>query len=211
MQNASKVLKTEPSLQNIKKRYDQLDKWDERLNKNDGFIRWKDESIREASDHFRWIHSFEKQIQEAEQRIENINWLNPLKLKENRLTKDRAEEEITRVKTEIKFHDKKLNYHREKLGFSNEKEFNQMKTQHEAERPELLEKNKNTRQYIRSERNVLHKAEIAHKNAFVRQVASLYPERPEMRYMDFKTATKLAGLHKNGVVVSIETIEKNPE
>ncbi|VXC67643.1 Molybdopterin-guanine dinucleotide biosynthesis protein MobA (fragment) [Bacillus sp. 349Y] len=183
LQNASKVLKAEPSLQNIKNRYDQLDKWDERLNKNDNYIRWKDETIRGASDHFRWIHSFEKQIQEAEKRIENISWLNPLKLKENRVTKERAEQEISKAKSEIKFHDDKLNYHRQKLGFSNEKEFNQVKTQHEAERPGLLEKNRNTRQYIRSERDVLQKAEIAHKNAFIRQVASLYPERPEMRHM----------------------------
>ncbi|WP_226530892.1 hypothetical protein, partial [Metabacillus niabensis] len=172
---------------------------------------WKDETIRGASDHFRWIHSFEKQIQEAEKRIENINWLNPLKLKENRLTKDRAEEEISRAKTEIKFHDEKLNYHREKLGFSNEKEFNQVKTQHEDERPGLLEKNKQTRQYIRSERDVLQKAENAHKNAFVRQMASYYPERPEMRYMSFQTALKVVEIQKKygkGKVVPIENIEK---
>ena len=55
---------------------------------------------------------------------------------------------------------------------------------------------------------MLQKAESALKNAFVRQVASLYPERPEMVHMSFKTAEKLAGLNKNGVVVPIETIEK---
>lgn len=211
LQNASKVLKAESSLPNIKNRYDQLDKWDERLNKNDSYIRWKDETIRGASDHFRWIHSFEKQVQEAEKRIENINWLNPLKLKENRITKDRAEQEISKAKTEIKFHDEKLNYHREKLGFSNEKEFNQVKTQHESERPGLLEKNRNTRQYIRSERDVLQKAEIAYKNAFVRQVASLYPERPEMRHMSFKTALNIVDVNSKygkGKAVPIESIEK---
>lgn len=204
LQNASKVLKAEPSLENIKKRYDQLDKWDERLNKNDSYIRWKDETIRGASEHFRWIHSFDKQIQEAEKRIENINWLNPLKLKENRITKERAEQEISRAKGEIKFHN-------EKLSFSNEKEFNQVKNQHEAERPGLLEKNKNSRQYIRSERDVLQKAEIAHKNAFVRQVASLYPERPEMRYMSFKTALNIVNVNSKygkGKAVPIESIEK---
>nr|WP_162482699.1 MobQ family relaxase [Clostridioides difficile]VUB78609.1 MobA/MobL protein [Clostridioides difficile] len=211
LQNASKVLKAESSLPNIKNRYNQLDKWDERLNKNDSYIRWKDETIRGASDHFRWIHSFEKQIQEAEKRIENINWLNPLKLKENRITKERAEQEISRAKGEIKFHDEKLNYHREKLGFNNEKEFSQVKTQHEAERPGLLEKNRNTRQYIRSERDVLQKAEIAHKNAFVRQVASLYPERPEMRHMSFKTALNIVDVNSKygkGKAVPIESIEK---
>ena len=82
-------------------------------------------------------------------------------------------------------------YHREKLGFSTKNEFNQVKNQHETESPGLLEKNKNNRQYIHSERDTLQKAENALKNGFMRQVASLYPERPEMRYMSFQTANKL--------------------
>jgi hypothetical protein len=209
LQNASKVLKAEPTLLNIKKRYEQFDKWDERLNKNDSYIRWKDDTIREVSDHFGWIHSLEKQIQETEKQIENINWLNPLKLKENRSTKEKAEQDISSANGKIKFHDEKLNYHREKLGFNTEKEFNQVKNQHETERPGLLEKNKNARQYIRFERDVLQKAENAHKNAFVRQVASLYPERPEMAYISYNTALKFADINKGQKKpVPIETIEK---
>ncbi|MEG6588677.1 MobQ family relaxase [Paenibacillus barengoltzii] len=214
LQNASKVLKAEPTLSKIAERQKQLDKWDERLNKNDSYIRWKDETIRGASEHFRWIHSFEKQIQEAEKRIENINWFNPLKLKENRLTKERAEQSISNAKNEIKFHHEKLDYHREKLKFGTEKEFNQVKNQHEAERPGLLEKNRNSRLHIRSERDVLQKAENALKNAFVRRTASLYPERPEMRYMSFKTAESIVRINyqydKSGTkkAVPIEVIEK---
>ncbi|MEK5105102.1 MobQ family relaxase [Cytobacillus sp. FSL M8-0252] len=211
LQNASKILKNEPSLENIKKRYNQLDKWDERLNKNDSYIRWKNETIQGASEHFKRIDLFNKEIQTAEKQIENINWLNPLKLKENRITKERAEQEISKAKGEIKFHNEKLNYHREKLGFNSEKEFNQIKTQHEIEQPGLIQKNRNTRQYIHSERDMLQKAEMAHKNAFVRQLASLYPERPEMRHMSFKTALKLVDVNSKygkGKVVPIETIEK---
>ena len=210
LQNASKLLKAEPSFKNIKNRSEQLDKWEERLSKNDGYIRWKDEKIRETSDHFKWIQSFEKQIQEAEKRIENLNWLNPLKLKENRITKERAEQDISRAKGEIQFHNEKLNYHREKLGFSTEKEFNQVKNQHEADRPGLLENNRKARQHIRYERDVLQKAENTLKNAFVRQVASLYPERPEMPYMKYESALKLVELNKEygkGKVVPIEKIE----
>ncbi|MCM3164364.1 hypothetical protein [Metabacillus litoralis] len=174
LKNATKILKDEPSFENITKRREQLDKWDERLNKNDSYIRWKDETIRKASEHFGWIDSFEKQIQEAEKRIESINWLNPLKLKENRNIKEKAEQDISKARTEIKFHDEKLNYHRDKLSFNNKIEFNQVKTQHEVELPGFLEKNKNTRQYIRSERDVLQKAENALENAFIRQVASFF-------------------------------------
>ncbi|WP_301161149.1 MobQ family relaxase [Actinomadura geliboluensis] len=211
LQNASKILKTEASLPNIKKRYEQLDKWEERLNKNDSYIRWRDETIEGASEHFERINLCEKRIQEAEKTIELINWLNPLKLKENRNLRDKAELEISEAKAEINFHNEKLSYHREKLGFSTEKEFNQVKIQHEEERPELLEKNQKSRQYIHSERDVLQKAENAHKNAFVRQVASLYPEHPEMGYMSFQTANRVVDVisrYGKGKPVPIESIEK---
>lgn len=209
LQNAFKMLKAEPSLSNITERRKQLDKWEKKIDNGDQYLRWKDNTIQEASEHFRWIHSFEKQIQEAENRLENINWFNPLKLKENRMVKERSEQDIFGATDKIKFHDKKLNYHREKLSFSTEKEFNQVKDQHKVERPGLLEKNKKSRLYITSEREVLQKADNALKNAFVRQTASLYPERPDMRYMSFKTACDLVGLNqKQGKVVPIETIEK---
>lgn len=209
LQNAAKLLKTEPTLSKIAERHEQLDKWENRINNNDQYIRWKDEKVREASDHFRWIQSSENKILEAQQRIENINWMNPLKLKENRLIKEQAEKEIVRAKETIKIYDEKLNYHREKLGFANEKEFNQVKNQHEIERPGLLEKNKNVRLHIRHERDVLQKAENAHKNAFVRHVASLYPKRPEMQHMSYQTAQKIAQINKTtGKIVPLEKIEE---
>lgn len=212
LQAAAKVLKAEASLPNIKKRYEQLDKWDERLNKNDGYIRWKDEAIRKASEHFGRIQSFEKQIQEAKNQIENLSWLNPLKLKENKNAKATAEQTISHAESEIRSQNEKLNYHREKLGFSTEEEFNQVKTEHEKERAILLEKNRNTRRYINSERDVLQKAENVLKKAFVRQVSSLYPKRPEMAHMTFRTAINVMKInreHGNGKVIPIENIEKS--
>lgn len=210
LQNASKILKAEPSLSSIKKRYEQLDKWDERLNKNDGYIRWKDEKIREAAEHYSWIHSFEKRKEQAQQQLDNINWINPLKIKENRSIKERSERGISHAQEQIQFHHEKLHYHREKLGFSTEKEFTQVKNQHEVERPGLLEKNRNTRQYIRSERDMLQKAENACKNAFVRKVASWYPDKPEMQYISYKTAKNIVNITKaNGnTVVPIESMKK---
>ncbi|UAL49708.1 MobA/MobL family protein (plasmid) [Sutcliffiella horikoshii] len=211
LQNASKILKAEPTMTNIVKRREQLDKWEERANNGDQYIRWKDDKIREASDHFRWTNTFHKQMEEAQQRIDNLNWFNPLKLKSNQRIKEQAENDISNAQDQIKFHDDKLKYHREKLGFTTEKEFNQVKTQHEIERPGLLEKNRNARQTITSERNVLQKVENAHKNAFVRQVASLYPERPEMRHMSHQTASRVDQVNKlygNGKRVPIENIEK---
>ncbi|MGM0845759.1 MAG: MobA/MobL family protein [Bacillota bacterium] len=209
LQKASKLLKAEPSLPAIKKRYEQLDKWSERLNKSDSYIRWKDQTLREASEHFRWINVAKGHIQEAEQQIESINWLNPLKLKENRRLKEKAEQTISKEKDHIQHHDGKLHYHREKLDFQTEAEFNQVKEQHETERPGIIQKNQNAHRYNNSEKEILQKAEKALKNAFVRQTASLYPNRPEMGYMSFQTATRPNNLNKQqGKIISVESIEQ---
>ena len=73
--------------------------------------------------------------------MEKMNWLNPLKIKENRAMKERAEQTIIQAKKEITFHDERLNYHREKLGFTTEKELHQLQQHHEIDHPGLLEKN----------------------------------------------------------------------
>ena len=209
LKEAAKILKAEPSLQRIDERREQLDKWENRVNNNSQYIRWKDEKLKEAADHYSSIHTFEKQIQEAQKRVEMINWVNPLKIKENRMVKDQALQEIAHAEAQIQFHDKKLNYHREKLKFHTETDFRSIQTQHQTEYPGLLEKNRDIRGRIHHERNVIQKVEDAFKNAFVRQVASLYPERPEMRYMSLETAKKIVEINKlNGTVVPIEKIEK---
>ena len=209
LKEAAKILKAEPSLQRIDERREQLDKWENRVNNNSQYIRWKDEKLKEAADHYSSIHTFEKQIQEAQKRVEMIHWVNPLKIKENRMVKDQALQEIAHAEAQIQFHDKKLNYHREKLKFHTETDFKSIQTQHQTEYPGLLEKNRDIRGRIHHERNVIQKAEDAFKNAFVRQVATLYPERPEMRYMSLETAQKIVEINKlNGAVVPIEKIEK---
>lgn len=209
LKKAAKILKAEPTLQKVSERREQLDKWENRVNNNSQYIRWKDEKLKEAADHYSSIHAFERQIQEAQKRIETINWVNPLKIKENRMVKDQALQEIAHAEAQIQFHDKKLNYHREKLKFHTETDFKSIQTQHQTEYPGLLEKNRDIRGRIHHERNVTQKTEDALKNAFVRQVASLYPERPEMRYMSLETAQKIVEINKlNGAVVPIERIEK---
>lgn len=209
LKEAAKVLKAEPNLSLIEKRREQIDKWEQRVRNNDQYLRWKDEKIKEAAHHYSWIHTFENQIQQAQQRLEALNWVNPLKLKENRMIKERAIQEMDHAKDQIHIHDKKLNYHREKLKFHTEKEFQSIQAQHQTEYLGLLEKNREVRERIYHERNVLQKAETALKNAFIRQVASWYPERPEMQYMSLETARKLVEINKlNGEVVPIERIEK---
>ncbi|WP_230980991.1 MobQ family relaxase, partial [Rossellomorea arthrocnemi] len=209
VQKAVTLLKSGSQLPNLQKRSEQLDQWEKRVNNSDQYLRWEKEKIREASDHFKWIHSFEQKIQDSQQHLETLNWLNPLKLKENRQIKERAEQDISRAQNEIKLHNEKLHYHREKLKFHTEYEFIEVKHNHEEKRPGMVEANQKARQQIRYERDILQKASIAYTNSFIRNVASAYPERPEMAYMSYETAQKLASLiEKKGNVISIETIQQ---
>lgn len=208
LQKAASLLKNHSELPNLQKRSDQLDQWEKRINNSDQYLRWEKEKIREASDHFKWIHSFEQQIQNSQQHLETLNWLNPLKLTENRQIKERTEQDISRAQNEIKFHNEKLHYHREKLKFHTEDEFIQVKHNHQEKRPGMVETNQKARQQIRYERDILQKASIAYSNSFIRNVASAYPKRPEMAYMSYETAMKLANLmKKRGKVIPIETIQ----
>lgn len=99
LQEASKYLKAEPSFKNVSERLQQLDKWEKSLDNNSQYLRWKDQTIEKAGEHFRWIHSFEEErIRQEQQRIENSNWLNPIKIKQNKAIKGQAEKQIAHLK-----------------------------------------------------------------------------------------------------------------
>ena len=81
LKEAAKVLKAKPTLPKIAERREQLDKWENRVNNNSQYIRWKDEKLKEAADHYSSIHTFEKQIQEAQKRVEMIQLGQPIENK----------------------------------------------------------------------------------------------------------------------------------
>ncbi|MGE7880305.1 MobQ family relaxase [Peribacillus muralis] len=211
LQEASKLLNLNrvPTLRELAIKRKELDQWEHQVNKDDQQIRWKEETIRGAAETYRWVHIFENQRQQAQQQLESINWMNPFKFKENRMTKEQAELDMSKAEDQIKLRDKTLDAYREKLGFHTEQEFHQMQRRHQTDYPSLLEECRQLRGHIHQERKVLQKAGIAHQNAFVRQVASYYPERPEMRHISLETAKKLVDMKQaNGnQVVPIETIQ----
>jgi len=210
LEEAKKYLKAEPSFENIQERRQQIDKWEIRKQNGEQFLQWKDKTIREASQSYQAIIDNKVIIQEQRQRLENINWLNPLKMKENRTIKEQAEGFISNSQKEIKKLDTRLNYHREKLDFKTENEFKQIQKEHEIEKPGLLEKNNKITNQISQERDTLKHAVKAIERREVREVAALYPERPEMRYMSRETALQLKELNeKAGKIISPETIQKS--
>lgn len=201
IQNASEFLKADPTFSNIAKRREQLDKWRERLTRNDDFVSWKDKSIREATQIYKSIAYDQKNIQEQRDKLDNTSWH---KFKE----KEKIQETISDHFDQIDKKDGQLNYYREKLGFETENEFNQVKAEYETERPKLIEKIQSLRKRTNYERDSLKNAEGALKNGFIRKVASNYPERPELQEMSFETAQKLDRVNQlNGKTVPIQTIK----
>lgn len=208
LQEASKIVKSEPTQENLNKRREELDIGHKDANRNDQNLFLVDAKFKEVSDYYRQIQWAQNQIEESQEKINQINWLNPLKRKENRLTKERAEQTMAESQVQIQSHKEKLAFLGKIFGFSTEQEFTHVRSHHETYRSVLLEENKNIRQQIFYERETLEKAETAHSNALVRQVASWYPEYPEMRYITIETANNLMGLkQKNNKVIPIEHIE----
>lgn len=210
LQNARKYLKADPSLPKIAERRLQINKWSERLSNGEQFISWKNQTINEAATQYKSIADNQGKIEEQQQKLDNINWFNPLKTKNNFKTKELAEGVISDCLNKINGHDEKLNYHREKLGFETEIEFKQIQVKFETERPGLIETNRSQRQQIVHEVDALRNAESALKNGFVRQVAFNYPERPEMQYMSYETAHKLNDVNRRAKkVMPIEDIKES--
>ncbi|MFB5285367.1 MobQ family relaxase [Peribacillus sp. Hz7] len=207
LQEASKILNAGPSLQNIEKRLEQLNKWEKRNDSNNQFIRWKDEATQTVSNYYHEIDLANQRITNAQNEINNIGWF---PTKQNREKKQNLEVNIANENKQIENYKDKINSYSEKLKFNSQQEFNLVKKQHEIERPGLLEKNRDTRKQINFYKDTLHKAENALKNSFIREIANKYPERPEAVYMSYETAKKINQVNKsNNRVVPIETIEKN--
>ena len=212
LQEAAKLLTLDrhPTLNELGAKQKELTTWEHQLKNEDPKVRWKEETIRGASHTYEWIHTFEKQHRQAQQQLASLNWLNPFKLKENLQSKERAEQELSRVEDQLTVRNQQLKTYQEKLGFHTEKEFHDIRSQHQAYYPGFLAQQREARGRIHGEREVLNRAITARQNAFVRKIASTYPERPEMRYISLETAKNLAEINQaNGnKVVPIEAIEQ---
>lgn len=207
LQDARKILKAEPSLENIQERHKQIDRWELRVTNAEQFNKWKDQTIREATQHFSAISGDKNTIQQQKDIKDKIEWYKALK-PENLETKKQAEKTILSCSKSIETYEEKLNYHREKLGFTTENEFKKIQVQHEKEKPESWEKNRNQRSQINRERNTLKNAETTLKKGVVRELASKYPERPEMLHMSYEKASELMKMNERaGRIIPVKEIK----
>lgn len=205
LKEAAKVLKGYASLENIHEQYSKFDKQEQRIEKNIDYLKWKDNTIQQASSIYQNINNFKERIHESKERINSINWLNPFKLGDNRAVKEINEKDIQKYERAIEQLEIKLNYHEEKLKFSNEQEFYVVRDKFDYDG--LYRKNLSERKEINKDRNTLLKAQQILEQGFVRQVASNYDEAHEMNYMTYKTAQTLNELNKSGIKTPEEVEE----
>ncbi|MFT9601095.1 MobQ family relaxase [Mesobacillus sp.] len=209
IKEATKSVKGFVTLDKIKDRKAQIDKWEQSIEKQASFTEWKDSKFKEAGDHFHQMDQIQNQVKRLENDIKNINWFNPLKLKENRQTKERAEQAIEKFQKDYSYHDKKLNYHREKLSFSTKEEFMDQRRTFQEEKEKQVTTHFKQKEQIKSECQVLDKAEKALKQGEIRQITAPYPElKTASSFMKYEDALKIKSINeKAGQVVPLSQIK----
>ncbi|KZR60603.1 MobQ family relaxase, partial [Bacillus badius] len=164
------------TLDKIQERREQIDQWEEKISKSKSYLEWKSSAFEKATSHYKRQEHLETEIQKNQDKIKQINWFNPLKIKDNRLTKERCEKNIERLQQDHEFHDKKLDYYRDKLKFHNKEEFFAKYQEFAAEKELKTSSFRKQNQEIREQRTILDQAEKALKQGEIREITSHYPE-----------------------------------
>lgn len=209
IQKAVPIVKGYVTLDKIQERRPQLDHWKEKIEKSEGYIDWKANAFEKARGHFNRQQTLTQKIESHQEQINNINWLNPLKIKENRLTKERAEKGIEAYQKDFDSQEKKLDYFREKLNFTDKADFFEKEKSFTTEKEKTVASNFKQKQEIQEQRTTLDNAEKALKQGEIRKVTSQYPElKTTGEYLSYANAMKLKDLtEKAGKVVPISELK----
>lgn len=195
IQSATKYLGEKFDLPKVEKRLQQLDHWDKKIANDFKRVYKTSENYKKAGQLFDDKNKVLQKIKTNESTLQNINWKNVFKLKENNQTKALLEGENQRLKPIVEEYDRKLDEFRDQLGFSNESDFRTKQQQEGKQRPNLLAKIERDQKALNQEREVLRKAEETIKGSVIQKVASMYTNNPEIAHVSFETAKELQKLN----------------
>lgn len=203
------IVKGFVTLEKIKARKEQLKHWEKKISKVQDGVNLKAKVIEKASKHFEKIESLENQISRKQNEIKNINWFNPLKFKENNLTKERCEKSIERLEQEKHLHEQKLDIYRKGLIFLTREDFETRNREFEIEKERITSGNFKANKMIDEEKIVLENAEKALKQQEIRKITAQYPElKATGEYIDYETVMKLKEINeKAGRIVPLNEIK----
>lgn len=210
MQEASKIVKGYVTLEKIEERREQLAKWEKSISKSESYYDWKEKAFDQARGHINKQDNIQLQIKANQKELENINWLNPFKIKENNQSKERCDTAIKRLNGEYNLHEEKLNFYREKLKFTTNEDFYKQARKFVDEKNEKMDSHYKAQQTIEKQSDILDRAEKAIKQSQIREVTSHYPElKNTSEFMTYENAMKLKEINdKIGKTVPIEKIQE---
>lgn len=210
IQKAVPIVKGYVTLEKIEERRSQLDQWEKKVQQSKNYYDWKSEAFEKAQGHFNRQHSLTQKIEGHREEINSINRFNPLKFKENRLTRERAENSIGAYQKDFDEQEKKLDYYREKLQFTDKADFSTKEKSFLTEKEKATASNSKQNQEIKEQRELLNLAEKTLKQGEIREVASHYPQlKTAGKYLSYETAMKLKEINQQtGEVIPIERIQQ---
>ncbi|SET48490.1 MobA/MobL family protein [Salinibacillus kushneri] len=203
--SAEKFLKAKPTFEAIDKRLRQLIGFENKVERDYQALEQKDQDFKEIKKHLFEISSSQNRIKENQEKLDSVGRLEGL-TKRGKTIKKSAESEIQRHKALVQEHERKLEPYREKYGFRSKPEFKAIDEKYQSKRTKLREQNRNQRGAIRRERDVLQKAKTALENRFIREVASKYPNTPEMAYLDYKTPKQIDTINQSNKAQKVHSI-----
>lgn len=208
LESAAKLLKGEPTLEKINQRLKQINGWAGKIDRNYKALEQKDADFKAINDHLFGISSSQNRIKANQEKLDSVGTFKGL-TKDGKRTKQSAESEIQKHESNVKEHERKLIPYTKVYGFNNESGFKAIYQKYQDERPKLHEDNGKQRSAIKRELDVLQKAKSALENHFVREVASRYPNNPEMSHMNYKTAKSIDMLNKkHDKTLSVDEIKQ---
>lgn len=213
IQKAVPIVKGYVTLDKIQERRPQLDQWKKTVEQSESYLQWKSDAFEKAKGHFNRQQDLSKKIKGHEDTINSLNMLNPFKIKENRLTKERAEKGIENLQKDFDFHEKKLDYFREKLNFTDKADFSEKEKSFQTEKEKKIASNFKQNQEINEQKEILNNAEKALKQGVIREVASHYPElKTAGEHLSYQTALQLKDVNeKAGKIVPISELKSSVE
>ncbi|KOO43753.1 MobQ family relaxase [Priestia koreensis] len=206
---AVSVVKGYVTIESIEKRREQINQWKNGLSQSQNYLDWKHETFEKAQSYIDKQEYLQNAIKHKQEGIKEINWLNPLKIRENRFRKERFEKELSKLQSDYQAVDEKLNYYREKLNFSNVNEFFIKARDFKIEYDEKTNSIHKQKQEIKTQTVILNQAEKAIKQSKIREIVSIYPNlKTTGQYVSYETAMKLKEIkNKTGKYYSIESIK----
>jgi len=178
------------SLQSIEERLKQLDNWANKVNKTEKVHYTKIAAIKEIDVVFQKISYQQVDIQNQKRIVDSIKPYQIMKLSEKR----NAEKQIESHKKEIQKLTNDIQVLKGKYGidFTNRNELPEI----DLKAREEISKLQQQRGSLSRETESLEKARNVMQKAFVREVASMYPNNPEVALMPYKTVVNIHSINQ---------------